>query len=165
VCVYANKTHVYLKSILLSLPTKLSASFTKRPRERVKQTYELCTSTRWFKYDRDWLCVNKSQFVPVIFKPSCNFCVSYQCTLLCLIKWRCWTCKKKCVLRKLETTHNETKYTAGGFDKKETVDVSSTVILPHAAPDFKVYVPVRTSDASVRKFLAANLVRLQTTET
>jgi hypothetical protein len=28
--------------------------------------------TRWFKYDRDWLCVNKSQFVPVIFEPPCN---------------------------------------------------------------------------------------------
>ena len=27
--------------------------------------------TRWFKYDRDDLCVNKSQFVPVIFKPPC----------------------------------------------------------------------------------------------
>jgi hypothetical protein len=25
--------------------------------------------TRWFKYDRDYLCVNKSQFVPVIFEP------------------------------------------------------------------------------------------------
>jgi hypothetical protein len=25
--------------------------------------------TRWFKYNRDWLCVNKSQFVPVIFEP------------------------------------------------------------------------------------------------
>jgi hypothetical protein len=24
-------------------------------------------------YDRDWLCVNKSQFVPVIFEPLCNF--------------------------------------------------------------------------------------------
>jgi hypothetical protein len=33
--------------------------------------------TRWFKYDRDYLCVNKSQFVPVIFEPpyikSMNF--------------------------------------------------------------------------------------------
>jgi hypothetical protein len=27
--------------------------------------------TRWFIYDRDDLCVNKSQFVPVIFEPSC----------------------------------------------------------------------------------------------
>jgi hypothetical protein len=30
-------------------------------------------STRWFKYDRDDLCVNKSQFVPVIFEPPCIF--------------------------------------------------------------------------------------------
>jgi hypothetical protein len=27
--------------------------------------------TRWFKYDRDYLCVNKSQFVPVISEPPC----------------------------------------------------------------------------------------------
>jgi hypothetical protein len=30
-------------------------------------------NTRWFKYDRDDLCVNKSQFVPVIFEPPCIF--------------------------------------------------------------------------------------------
>jgi hypothetical protein len=29
-------------------------------------------NTRWFKYDRDCLCVNKSQFVPVIFEQPCN---------------------------------------------------------------------------------------------
>jgi hypothetical protein len=29
------------------------------------------SDTRWFKYDRDYLCVNKSQFVPVIFEPPC----------------------------------------------------------------------------------------------
>jgi hypothetical protein len=28
--------------------------------------------TRWFKYDWDDLCVNKLQFVPVIFEPSCS---------------------------------------------------------------------------------------------
>jgi hypothetical protein len=28
--------------------------------------------TRWFKYDQDDLCVNKSQFVPVIFEPPCT---------------------------------------------------------------------------------------------
>jgi hypothetical protein len=30
------------------------------------------SNTRWFKYDRDYLCVNKSQFVPVIFEQPCN---------------------------------------------------------------------------------------------
>jgi hypothetical protein len=30
------------------------------------------SSTRWFKYDQDYLCVNKSQFVPVIFEPPCT---------------------------------------------------------------------------------------------
>jgi hypothetical protein len=28
---------------------------------------------RWFKYYRDWLCVNKSQFVPVIFERPCTW--------------------------------------------------------------------------------------------
>jgi hypothetical protein len=28
--------------------------------------------TMWFKYDQDDLCVNKSQFVPVIFEPPCT---------------------------------------------------------------------------------------------
>jgi hypothetical protein len=28
-------------------------------------------NTRWFKYDQDYLCVNKSQFVPVMFEPPC----------------------------------------------------------------------------------------------
>ena len=32
-----------------------------------------CWCTRWFKYDRDYLCVNKSQFVPVIFEPPCSY--------------------------------------------------------------------------------------------
>jgi hypothetical protein len=36
-----------------------------------KITPEICPSTRWFKYDWDDLCVNKSQFVPVIFEPPC----------------------------------------------------------------------------------------------
>jgi hypothetical protein len=30
------------------------------------------TYTRWFKYDWDYLYVNKSQFVPVIFEPPCS---------------------------------------------------------------------------------------------
>jgi hypothetical protein len=33
---------------------------------------KLWVNTRWFKYDRDYLCVNKSQFVPVIFDPPCT---------------------------------------------------------------------------------------------
>jgi hypothetical protein len=30
-----------------------------------------CLITGWFKYYRDDLCVNNSQFVPVIFEPPC----------------------------------------------------------------------------------------------
>ena len=36
------------------------------------------TYTRWFKYDRDYLCVNKSQFVPVIFEPPCTYLLAYK---------------------------------------------------------------------------------------
>jgi hypothetical protein len=38
-----------------------------------KELYALYSSsnTKWFKYDRDDFCVNKSQFVPVIFEPPC----------------------------------------------------------------------------------------------
>jgi hypothetical protein len=39
--------------------------------ERVCRHLRCNVSTRWFKYDRDDLCVNKSQFVPVIFEPPC----------------------------------------------------------------------------------------------
>jgi hypothetical protein len=39
-------------------------------RERV---ISLSIRTRWFKYDRDYLCVNNSQFVLVIFEPPCIF--------------------------------------------------------------------------------------------
>jgi hypothetical protein len=38
--------------------------------KRVQEKQPECT--RWFKYDRDDLCVNKSQFVPVIFEPPCT---------------------------------------------------------------------------------------------
>jgi hypothetical protein len=31
----------------------------------------MCVNTRWFKYDRDDVCVSKSQLVPVIFEPPC----------------------------------------------------------------------------------------------
>jgi hypothetical protein len=40
--------------------------------ERKTELMILKDNTRWFKYDRDDLCVNKSQFVPVIFEPPCN---------------------------------------------------------------------------------------------
>ena len=41
--------------------------------------------TRWFKYDRDDLCVNKSQFVPVIFKPPCMFLLHHFLSRLYLL--------------------------------------------------------------------------------
>jgi hypothetical protein len=38
----------------------------------VASSLQACV-TRWFKYDRDCLCVNKSQLVPVIFEPTCIY--------------------------------------------------------------------------------------------
>jgi hypothetical protein len=53
--------------------------------------------TRWFKYDRDYLCVNKSQFVPVIFEPPCRChfktaCHSAApvCVCVCTEFWSDW---------------------------------------------------------------------------
>ena len=34
-------------------------------------TTHIAVYTRWFKYDRDYLCVNKPVTVPVIFEPPC----------------------------------------------------------------------------------------------
>jgi len=39
--------------------------------------------TRWFKYDRDYLCVNKPVTVPVIFEPPCICGLSFTKTFLC----------------------------------------------------------------------------------
>ena len=51
--------------------------------------------TRWFKYDRDYLCVNKSQFVPVIFEPPCTF-ISH--------KPKCSQCLfRRCVIEETNT--------------------------------------------------------------
>jgi hypothetical protein len=43
-------------------------------KNRIKQDRHC---TRWFKYDRDWLCVNKSQFFPVILEPPCTYKVIF----------------------------------------------------------------------------------------
>jgi hypothetical protein len=55
----------------------------RRPLGRPRRRWE--DNTRWFKYDRDYLCVNKSQFVPVIFEPPC-----IQIDLR-EFKWGAWT--------------------------------------------------------------------------
>jgi hypothetical protein len=47
--------------------------------------------TRWFKYDRDYLCVNKSQFVPIIFEPPCTMSIAkflYPRTVVGLLRIR-----------------------------------------------------------------------------
>jgi hypothetical protein len=53
--------HILLRRINFRKPPQSHGSHEVR-----RQIY-----TRWFKYDRDYLCVNKSQFVPVIFEPPC----------------------------------------------------------------------------------------------
>jgi hypothetical protein len=48
-------------------------------------------STRWFKYDRGWLCVNKSQFVPIIFEPPCTmYCFQLRVAVIHKIHTKCW---------------------------------------------------------------------------
>ena len=46
-------------------------------------------NTRWFKYDRDYLCVNKSQFVPVIFEPPCISVLQSRITMFYCF-WKCY---------------------------------------------------------------------------
>ena len=61
-------------------------------------------NTRWFKYDRDDLCVNKSQFVPVIFEPPCiTTCAFVQGVIFINIfstiqtSWGIFTCVFPCI--------------------------------------------------------------------
>jgi hypothetical protein len=61
--------HVILLLIIRKLHFMQS---TRSPTVQVRNCFEqFLTCIRWFKYDRDYLCVNKSQFVPVIFEPPC----------------------------------------------------------------------------------------------
>jgi hypothetical protein len=54
---------------------------------------QLKLRTRWFKYDRDYLCVNKSQFVPVIFEPPCTLmCEKYGVRGKSLLQYVQYTC-------------------------------------------------------------------------
>jgi hypothetical protein len=48
----------------------------------------MCANTRWFKYDRDCLCVNESQFVPVIFERPCTKTFLYLTSLVNLAESR-----------------------------------------------------------------------------
>jgi hypothetical protein len=49
-------------------------------------TIELRTALlRWFKYDQDYLCVNKSQFVPVIFEPPCTYLLLLTANIVMII--------------------------------------------------------------------------------
>jgi hypothetical protein len=66
VCVMNKVTlqQVALRVLLFSPVYSCSSNF----------TITRCTEyTRWFKYDRDDLCVSKSQFTPVIFEPPCMY--------------------------------------------------------------------------------------------
>jgi hypothetical protein len=65
--------------------------------------------TKWFKYDRDDLCVNKSQFVAVIFEPPCTIS-----TLR--IAYTCCTTRSCSILRQVEIIHrftNKSRYALG----------------------------------------------------
>jgi hypothetical protein len=53
----------------------------------VRQEPSIFGHTRWFKYDRDYLCVNKSQFVPVIFEPPCTLTYNFPCLCVGNFTW------------------------------------------------------------------------------
>jgi hypothetical protein len=63
--------------------------------------------TRWFKYDRDYLCVNKSQFVPVIFEPPCIW-ITYI--------WKCTTFRPPPSSAKVEYGYSDTSMLPLGLD-------------------------------------------------
>jgi hypothetical protein len=68
---YLEKILRYSEKLKQRKKNNNSVQFT-RERERVHYCVRSEWSTTWFKYDRDYLCVNKSQFVPLTFKPLCT---------------------------------------------------------------------------------------------
>jgi hypothetical protein len=72
----------------------------RKPAKYTLSDHKRNQDTRCFKYDRDDLCVNKPQFVPVIFEPPCilnelqtrPFCVKSTTVTIngyvVLVKWR-----------------------------------------------------------------------------
>jgi hypothetical protein len=62
----SNHTHTRTHALT---DTKIPYTYCFSTATMVSRT--LLNITRSFKYDRDYLCVNKSQFVPVIFEPPC----------------------------------------------------------------------------------------------
>jgi hypothetical protein len=53
-----------------------------------------CGNTRWFKYDWDYLCVNKSWFVLVIFEPPCILTTFYNhSVIVSKLYWLLWFLK------------------------------------------------------------------------
>jgi hypothetical protein len=65
----------YLPIPTLSTTTYLISYFCMQFVRMCELTWAyVCRCTRWFKYDRDYLCVNKLEFVPVLFEPPCILC-------------------------------------------------------------------------------------------
>jgi hypothetical protein len=60
-----NLSFSFSKKSVLATNMSPNSYFTYGARSKKK-------NTRWFKYYRDYLCVNNSQFVPVIFEPPCK---------------------------------------------------------------------------------------------
>jgi hypothetical protein len=48
------------------------------------------SSTRWFKYDRDWFVCKQAAQVPVIFEPPCSCSSAGVCCIFCPVSN--WTC-------------------------------------------------------------------------
>jgi hypothetical protein len=66
-----HKTTNQLQNIKITQNNKTTANHQNNTKQQ--NNYKtMKINTRWFKYDGDYLCVNKSQFVPVIFEPPCT---------------------------------------------------------------------------------------------
>jgi hypothetical protein len=79
---------LYLRTqiLLLLLLTKYTYAQNKHVTVMNSTTIVHLQNTRWFKYDRDYLCANKSQFVPVIFQPPCRYVTVIDSTTKVLTK-------------------------------------------------------------------------------
>jgi hypothetical protein len=82
--------------------------------------------TRWFKYDRDWLRVNKSQFVPVIFEPPCIYISSFV-TICHRLVYRLLTTKRYGTAPTVSGVVDVIRRFVGMRDQQSTVSPHRTV--------------------------------------
>ena len=65
------ETRRFITAFTSTLHLSLSREKFDPVRAPTSNLLKIYLNTRWFKYDRDYLCVNKPVIVPVIFEPPC----------------------------------------------------------------------------------------------